>query len=58
MEKVVNLNSLQNTGSGFAHSVKTTTTTTINRWYSYIIFMFNISFFRNNFWYYNTIYFC
>jgi len=38
-EKVVNLNSLQNTGSGFAHSVKTTATTTINRWYSYIIYL-------------------
>ena len=39
-ERIVNLNSLQNGGSGIMRSIKTSASTTIQRWYYYLIYIF------------------
>ena len=38
-ERIVNLNSLQNGGSGIMRSIKTSASTTMQRWYYYFIYI-------------------
>ena len=39
-DRVVNLNKIQQQGSGFVNSIKTNASSTINRWYYYLLYIF------------------
>ena len=39
-DRVVNLNKIQQQGSGFVNSIKTNASSTVNRWYYYLVYIF------------------